>query len=206
MTEESTLSSPNHMVWELFQSLRRLCLRVAESHVANDGPAIRQDSALCIILSVQCVEAFFNVFFRVLIDEPAYAHAANRIGTELSKTNFGLDKKIKDWPLLAFGQKIPLDRGAAQKFITLKNFRHQLMHFKSTHETFAIPGVALHSLTDTSAYHALSANAALEALHTAEEFICEVFRLRGIPPEDFPHALHAWTGRPPIWASSSPAF
>ena len=112
MTEDRILSGPNYMVRQLFQSLRRLCLRIADSQLANDGPATRQDAALCIILSVQCVEVFFNVFFRVLIDEPAYAHAANRIGTELSKTNFGLDKKIKDWPLLAFGQKIPLDRGS----------------------------------------------------------------------------------------------
>lgn len=197
MASDRTLSSPNHMVWELFQALRRLCVRVTESHAEQDELALRQDAAICIILAVQCVEVFFNVYFRVLIREPNYAHAAGRISADLANTQFGLDKKIKEWPFLVFGKKLPLGEGAGQRFVTLKNLRHELMHFTSSHETFAIPGVAIHGLADTSAYHSLSAKSAIDALHTAEAFLCEVFTLRGIPPENLLHALHSWTGRPP---------
>lgn len=198
MPTDRTLSSPNHMVWDLFQALRRLCVRVAESHALKDESALHQDAALCVILSVQCVEVFFNVYFRVLISEPAYAHAAEKISADLASTQCGLDRKIKDWPLLAFGQKLPLGEGAGQRFVALKNIRHKLMHFTSTHETLSIPGIAIHGMADTSSYHALSAKSAIEALHTAEAFLCEVFRLRGISSENLPHALHSWTGRPPI--------
>lgn len=186
------------MVWELFQALRRLCVRVAESHAAQDDPSLRQDTALCVIVAVQCVEVFFNVYFRVLISEPAYAHAAEKISADLASAQCGLDRKIKDWPLLVFGQKLPLGEGAGQRFVTLKNIRHRLMHFTSTHETMSVPGIDIHGMADTSDYHALSAKSAIEALHTAEAFLCEVFRLRGISSENLRHELHSWTGRPPI--------
>lgn len=198
MTTNRALSSPNRMVWELFQALRRLCARVAEAQAVQEESALRQDAALCVILAVQCVEVFFNVYFRVLISEPAYAHAAEEISKDLARTQCGLDRKIKNWPKLVFRQGLSLDKGAGQRFIELKNLRHKLMHFTSSHQTLAIPGVSIHGLVDTTAYESLSERAALEALHTAEAFLCEVFTLRGISPHDLPHALHSWTGRPPV--------
>jgi len=186
------------MVWELFEALRRLCIRVTEAHAAQNQSALRQDAAICVILAVQCVEVFFNVYFRVLISEPAYAHAAKTISADLARKQFGLDRKIKEWPSNVFGKKLALDKGAGQRFIALKNLRHSLMHFTSSHESLSIPGVAIHGLADTSTYESLSANSTIEALHTAEAFLCEVFTLRGITPENLPHALHSWTGRPPI--------
>ena len=198
MPKDRTLSSPNRMVWELFQALRRLCTRVTEAHASQDESALRQDAAICVILAVQCVEVFFNVYFQVLINESTYAHAAKKISADLAKKQFGLDGKIKDWPCHVFGKKLALDKGAGQKFVALKNLRHSLIHFKSSHETFSIPGVAIHGLADTSAYESLCAKSAIDALQTAEAFLCEVFTLRGITPENLPHALHSWTGRPPV--------
>lgn len=198
MSTDRVLASPNRMVWELFEALRRLCVRVQEAESAQDASALRQDAALCVILSVQCVEVFFNVYFRVLISEPTYAHAAPVISADMARTTCGLNKKIKNWPAAVFGKKIPLDRGAGQKFVALKSLRHKLMHFTSSHETFSIPGVAIHGLADVSAYEALSATSAIDALHVAEAFLCEVFILRGIRKDDLRHALHSWTGRPPI--------
>lgn len=186
------------MVWELFEALRRLCSHATGAHATQDVTVVRQDAALCIILAVQCVEVFFNVYFRVLISEPTFAHAADRISSDLQKSQFGLDQKIKQWPKLVFGRKLNLDKGAGQRFVTLKNLRHTLMHFTSSHETIAIPGVAIHGMADTSAYESISAKSAIEALHTAEEFLCEVFTLRGISSDNLPHALHSWTGKPPV--------
>jgi hypothetical protein len=193
-----TLSPPNNMVRELFHALRRLCVRVEEPDRAQDESVIRQDAALCVILAVQCVEVFLNLYFQVLISEPNYAHAAEKISADLASTQCGLDRKIKDWPFLIFGKRLSLSEGAGQRFITLKNLRHKLMHFTSSHETFALPGVEICGLADTSAYYSLSAKSAVAALYTAEAFLCEVFILRGIPAESLPHALHSWTGRPPI--------
>lgn len=197
MPKDRTLASSNRMVWELFQALRRICISANEAHAAQDESALRQYAAICIILSVQCVEVFFNIYFRVLIDGSAFAHAAERISSDLEKKQFGLDRKIKEWPHLVFGKKLNLDKGAGQRFVTLKNLRHKLMHFTSSHEIFEIPGVAVHGLADTSIYEELSIDTANDALHTAEAFLCEVFTLRGISSDNLPHQLHFWTGRPP---------
>ena len=149
MPENRSLSSPNHIVWELFEALRRLCIRVTKAQDTQDAAAVRQDSALCIILAVQCIEVFFNVYFRVLISESAFAHANERISADLQKTQVGLDRKIKEWPKLVFGRKLSLDKGSGQKFVKLKNLRHTLMHFTSSHETISIPGVAINGMADT---------------------------------------------------------
>ena len=185
------------MVWELFTALRRLCIRVFESHPTQDVAEIRQDSALCIILAVQCVEVFFNIYFRVLISEPAFVHAADRISADLQKVQVGIDRKIKEWPELVFGKKLSLDKGVGQKFVALKNLRNSLIHFTSSHETFATKDMAIHGMADTSVYESISTESAIEALHIAEAFLCEVFALGGISSENLPHALHLWTGRPP---------
>lgn len=197
MPKDRTLSSPNRMVWELFTALRRLCFRVMEAHSTQDVAALRQDAALCIILAVQCVEVFFNIYFRVLISDPAFVHAVDRISADLQKTQVGIDQKIKEWPELVFGKKLSLDKGVGQKFVALKNLRNSLMHFTSSHETFATNGMAIHGMADTSAYESISAESAIEALHIAEAFLCEVFVLGGISSENLPHVLHLWTGRPP---------
>lgn len=198
MTTDRVLASPNRMVSELFEALRRLCVRVREAESSQDKSALRQDASVCIILSEQCVEVFFNVYFRVLISEAAYAHAVQEISADMARTTCGLDRKIKNWPEIVFGKRLPLDRGAGQEFVALKNLRHKLMHFTSSHETFSIPGVTIHGLADVSAYEALSAKSAIEALHTAEAFLCEVFILHGISQDNLCHALHSWTGKPPI--------
>lgn len=96
MPKDRTISSPNRMVWELFQALRRLCTRVTEAHASQDESALRQDAAICVILAVQCVEVFFNVYFQVLISEPTYAHAAKKISADLANRKFGLEGKINN--------------------------------------------------------------------------------------------------------------
>lgn len=190
------LASPNHMVWQLFEGLRRLCVRMTRQPEGESET--RQDAAVAIILAVQCVEVFFNIYFRVVVSEPAFSHAAERICRDLEDTRFGLDRKLKEWPELVFGKKLNLGAGAGQRLVLLRNSRHKLMHFTSSHETLSVPGVVIHGMVDTSVYASLSREAAVEALHIAESFLCEVFALRGISAQNLPHSLHSWTGRPPV--------
>jgi len=194
MQSQPTLSSPNRIVWQLFEALRRHCTRLFHN---PDADEVRQDSAMAIVLAVQCVEVFMNVFFRVVVSEPEFSKSADQICRDLADTRFGLDRKLKDWPKAVFGKGLELGQGPGQRFVTLKDMRHRLMHFTSSHQTFEHDNVVIHGLADTSVYDNLSAESAVQALRTAEEFLCEVFRLRGIGAEGLPHALHAWTGRPP---------
>ena len=191
MTKNASLYSPNSMVWELFQALRRMCNRLS---VEKNEEIIRQDSALCIILSVQCVEVFFNMYFRTLASESEFTHASERLLVDLKNTRFGLEQKIKQWPELVFGKKLSLDKAAGQEFVALKDLRHKLMHFSSSHESIVLQGIAIHGLANASVYDSLTAKSAFEALHTAEAFICQVFNLRGASPEKQKQNLLLWTG------------
>ncbi|MDZ4056291.1 MAG: hypothetical protein U1D69_04880 [Polynucleobacter sp.] len=195
MVSDNALASPNHMVWELFQALRRHCFRLHQ--YPGSEAETRQDAAVAVILAVQCVEVFLNIFFRVLVSEPSYSDAELRICRDLKNPRFGLDRKIKEWPLAVLGRRLELGLGIGQRFVALKDTRHRLMHFTSSHQTISIPGVEIHGLADISVYSELSVETALEALRTAEDFLCEVFMLRGITEDNLPHAMHSWTGQPP---------
>lgn len=190
---EKILSSPNSMVCSYFEALRRLCYRV-ESH-ANDSHK-KQDAALCVILSVTGVEVFLNVYFRILISEEPYKHAKQRILKDLDNQAL-LGRKLEDWPHIVFGEKIKFGSGIGQKFSKLKNLRNKLVHFSSTHESIEVPGITINGMADTTAFNSLNEHASNEALETAEKFICEIFRLRGIEEKDICHALHLWTGKVP---------
>jgi len=196
MSPGTAHASPHYMVWELFQALRRHCVRMRQ-HPLGEAET-RQDAAVAVVLAVQCVEVFLNVFFRVLVSEPTYSHAEERICVDLKNPRFGLDQKIKEWPTAVFGKRLELGSGVGQRFVALKNTRHRLMHFTSSHQTVSIPGVEIHGLADISVYSELSVQTAFDALRTAEDFLCEVFTLRGIARDHLPHSMHSWTGRPPV--------
>lgn len=83
MNENKSLYSPNKMVQELFEALRRMCNRLS---VEQDASITRQDSALCIILSVQCVEVFFNMYFRTIASESEFEHISERLLVDLKNT------------------------------------------------------------------------------------------------------------------------
>lgn len=197
MADKQTLASANHIVWQLFAALRRLCARVREAHDVQDTDAERQDAAICVILAVQSVEVFFNVYFRVLVSESAFAHARERVCRDLENRRFGLERKVNEWPSVVFGRKLDLDHGAGKRFCLLKDLRNELTHFKSSHETFSGSNFTIHGLADTSAYSSLTTDSADEALGTVQAFIYEVFKLRGSSPEKLPHHWHMWTGEPP---------
>src|ERR1700721_1856925 len=93
--ERRNLSSPNKMVWELFAALRRLCARVEQCDIGVTESEVRQDAALTVLLAVQCVEVFFNVFFRVVAGEEKFAHATERIIADLKNKSFILARKIR---------------------------------------------------------------------------------------------------------------
>ncbi len=183
------------MVWQYFQALRRLCYAI-EQHQDHDEETIQQDAALGVILAITGIEIFMNVYFRILVDEAPYKHAAACILDDL-ENQVSLEKKIKKWPETVFGKKLNLGAGAGQRFTNLKTLRNKLVHFSSSHETRELPGVKIQGMADTSVYASLTAHSAKNALEVAELFICEIFCLRGVSEQECPHALHAWTGKVP---------
>jgi hypothetical protein len=140
------VSSPNRMVWQYFAALRR---SVDDLDRVSDQDEQRQEVALCIMLSITVVEAFLNIFFRVVVSDPAFSRYAQRVLTDLNQRR-SLDKKIRDWPRDILGRGLNFDEPAPKSFLAVKNLRNSLMHFTSSHESLELAEVQIQGLANTS--------------------------------------------------------
>jgi hypothetical protein len=188
------LSSPNTIIWHYFVALRRL---VNTLHDASDETVVKENVVLSVILAVAIVEAFLNVLFRVLVSEPNFMKHEQRVLADLKKRK-SLDYKLKNWPKEILGKSLDFEASAPKAFLALKEHRNKLMHFTSSHQTVILPGTEIQGLSDTSAFDSLSLADAVNALEIAESMVCALLRLRGVPEDRLPHAIHLWTGRIPI--------
>ncbi len=188
-------SSPNAIIWHYFTALRRLVDGIDR---AGDERAIREDVALCVILAVTIVEAFMNIFFRVVVSESDFTKHEKGILDDLRKRKT-LDHKLRKWPRRIFGKPLNFATGTPKAFLALKERRNDLMHFTSSHTTIIPePGIIIHGLADMSAFDTLTPSDAISALDLAEGIIRDLLQLRGIPESQLPQALHMWTGKVPI--------
>lgn len=126
------------MVWEYFQCLRRMAQRVRQ---IQDKSEQKQEIALCIIMAVTVVETFLNIYFRVIVSEPAYSKHKQRVLNDLSFNPYpkSLDEKLKHWPKDILGQTLDLGSHIPKEFFELKKRRNRLMHFSSSHESVCVP-------------------------------------------------------------------
>lgn len=195
MTVDISLSSPNTMVCNYFTALRCAVDRTLEE--SDDDNKKKQECAVCVFLSVAAVETFLNVYFRVVVEEDPFTAHKNRLLADI-RGPVSLARKLERWPRDILSRALSETEGPGKAFAELRRLRNKLMHFTSSHQTVQVPGAIIHGMADTSAYDSLGDADAEHALRVAEDLLAEIFRLRGIPQERIPHALHAWTGRPPI--------
>lgn len=189
-----TMSAPHDMVWQYYQSLRRRVIGVTGE---TDEVVVRQDTATSIMLAVTVVEAFFNVFFRVLVSQVNYTQHEARLLEDIKKRK-SLEYKLNHWFPDIIGKPLDFNAPAPKAFGELKSVRNKLMHFTSSHQTAEIAGMQIQGLADTTVFHSLNATDALNALATAEEMVSEVFRLIGYSAQEIPLQLQRWTGKVPL--------
>lgn len=187
-----TYSSPNRVVREYFLSLRLLAQNARD---AQSPELARQAAALAVVMAVTVGEVFLNLWFRVRVEEKGIPDQRESFLKDL-ESRASLERKLKHWPSRYLSAPLCLSSGAGHQFSLLKSLRNSIVHFTSSHESLELANIALHGLADTSDYDALSSEKATWALHTAEDFVAEIFRLAGVAEKDIPHALHAWTGKP----------
>ena len=179
------------MVREYFSGLQRLVRRLDD---AQDEKEIKQDVALCIMLSVTVVEAFLNIYFRVVVSKQEFIQYEKMILKDITNRKT-IEYKLKNWPKKIFGTEIDFTSPIPKAFQELKDRRNDLMHFSSTHQTLKFPGIEFQGLTDTSAYNTLTKTDAIAALDTTEKFICELISLKGLTEEQVKATLQMWTGK-----------
>ena len=188
------VSSPNRMIWQYAECLRRMAHQVRQQ---KNGNRQKQDIALCIFLSVTVVESFINVFFRMQIEKPEHRQHATAVLRGLDR-RISLDRKVKTWPKLLYGRTWDLARSTGRRFSDLKEKRNALMHFTSSHESVTeIPGVVIQGMADTTAYDTLGPQDADEAVCVAEGSVCAILELAGYSPDAVAKGLHYWTGKVP---------
>jgi hypothetical protein len=161
----------------------------------DDGER-RQNIAVCIILAASLVEAFLNIFFRVVVGEEDFSQFKATVMNDLNR-QASLEHKIKEWPRLILGKSIDFGKGVGQDFGVLKDTRNWLMHFTSTGDTLMLDNITMHGLADISRYEQLDGADAIRALETSEGIIAEIVKLRGVPQENLPYHLQSWLGRSP---------
>jgi len=185
------ISSPNRIIWQYFQCLRRIINR---ANIDTDDEEKKQDVALCIFMAITIVEAFINIYFRIIVEEQGFAQYKALIVKDL-KSHKTIDYKIRNWPRRIFGKTLNFSEGIPKQFLELKRLRNELMHFKSSHEAMHMPGVSVYGLADTSALDDLDISKAFLAHDIAEGMLIQLFRLRGIAENEMSSHIHLWTGR-----------
>jgi hypothetical protein len=188
------LSSPNRIIWEYFDSLRRL---TCDAKKAQGTSQEKQLTALAVMMSINVIEVFINIWFQIHIEESTDLVLKKKFNEELFG-NTTLHKKIMSWPQKYLSSHFDISTGIGAEIMNLKKLRNEIVHFKSAYETFSVPGVQIHGLANTSAYDELDFNSATRALETVERYIGEVFLMAGSSKSDIPAQLHAWIGRVPV--------
>ena len=181
------------MIWCYFKALRRQVHDIMNLQIEL---VQKEDVATCVFLAITVIEAFVNIFFRIVVSEQQFNGHEQRVLKDLSCRK-GLDNKIRKWPEDILGRSIDWTCGIGKEFMDLKDLRNSLMHFTSSHSKLEINGIHIHGLSDTSIFDALSAEKAVTALAVAEGVIAEILRIRGYPEEEVKHGLHLWTGKVP---------
>lgn len=193
MNKSGTFGSPNKMIWEYFDSLREMVRNVQDA----DERSIQRKVLPCVFMGIAIIETFLNTYFRILCEKAGCSGFREQTLKEIDG-RMSLDRKIKTWPQRFFDKEIDFSKGIGLRFMSLKDLRNKLMHFKSSYNTVDLPDqIQLQGMVDISSCDGLDKNIAIESLMVAEEIFEEIFRLEGISADQIKHALHLWTGKVP---------
>jgi hypothetical protein len=169
----SSKSYPDRVVWDYFFSLRRI---EESSRIAPSRELEKHNAALTIIMAVTAVEVFFNLWFRVLVEENNVAKDRQSLIDDLSNRRT-INHKLKKWPERYLGNILDLTTGPGKAFSDIKELRNSIVHFTTEHETIHLGKLKLQGFADTTKYDDLTAAQAKIAVKSAEELVQEIFRL-----------------------------
>jgi translation initiation factor 1 (eIF-1/SUI1) len=136
------------------------------------------------------------LYFRVIVSEREFKRHEQYFLKTIDERK-SLEYKLKHWPKIILGRDLIFTSGIGKSFVDLKNLRNSLMHFVSSHETVKVPNIEIQGLANIDHFEKLSIEDARNALVVAEDFLCEIFRLRGINETDFNYMLRLWSAKAP---------
>lgn len=172
-------------------------MAVSRAKSASDKSLERRESALAIVMAVNAVEVFLNLYFRVLVEEEDFKKHKNYLLKNF-KERKGLDFKVKNWPKVILKKPIDLSQGIGKDFQKVKSLRNNIVHFTSTHETIELSNssIFMNGLANTTEYNALDKHKAQHALDTARIFVSSIVSIRGVKEPHLSNVMHGWCGLP----------
>lgn len=184
------LATPNTLTRAYASAARQLARSAAVSPTQAD---VRELAVGAVTMAVASVETYLNVFAQLWLDQsPEWLHRT-QIERDL-RTKKGLGRKIEEWPRLFFNQPLEFGSGPPQKFRALVGLRNRLMHFLPETQEFRHQNISIRGLIDISDYESLTADSALAAVVTSEDFVDHLLQLQGIPDGQRKIALCNWLG------------
>ena len=186
-----TLLSPRSVTWTLCGMLRRLALPDESESVE----IIQQNSLSSVFIAMSTIEAFTNIFFRIVADETESPTVKSEIlnGLESHGRPY-TEEKLRRWPQLAFGHAVNTDDERWKAFDAFRQKRNRLTHFKASHTTLVTAGITIAGLVDPADLLALDAGTPLEALRCVYGIVELVGEACGISANQIPSFLHSWLG------------
>lgn len=185
------LSSPNMVPWTLFGMLQRLA--VAPSQAPQSPELVQQNALSAIFIAVAAVEAFTNIFFRVIAEEPQFYQGREAI-LKAIKSKHSTSRKLKEWTHSTFGREIDQEDERWKSFQNLVARRNELVHFKLSYDSIGVSNVHISGLADTSQFLQLAKETPRECLNCAVGIVELIGRSRGISQRDMRGFLHGWIG------------
>jgi hypothetical protein len=189
--EPRTLATPNNVPWRLYGMLGRLA---ADADDLRDRELTEQDGLVSIVLGTTAIEAFANLYFRTLADEPEFTHARDTILTDLKRSSGATVEKLPRWAKLAFRRPIEESDARWAEYAWLRKQRNSLLHFKSSHEHISLPGITITGLASTEVFATIDAATPRRVMQCVRGVVELVSLARGLTAPGVARAVHIWLG------------
>lgn len=191
---QKSMGTSNTVVWAFYHNLGLIEKAMGNPVYEHD---ISNYAMMSIFMTVACVEAFVNVFFRERVEVDKHKDIRKTILEQMEDYRFGIDQKMRKWPELFFGKNVYGSK-AGREFERYRLLRNALLHFKHTYEEIEIqPGICFIGVTDTTVVNNLDISFVLEGQKVARDVISEILKAAGCKGAQIPMNVQHWTGHVP---------
>lgn len=185
--------SPPLLMRQYFRNLE-LLENLLNSQVIYEGD-IKNIAMMSLFMSVAAVEAFLNMFFRILVEEERFQHLKADLIEQIENRSFSLEKKIRKWPEKFFHKNF-YNSEAGKAFREIKDKRNELMHyFPTVAEIGGFPyPFNKYGMTDSTVFYRLPLELVRNVKVIVKNVMNELFEMAGYKGTHSYFVIENWTG------------
>lgn len=184
-----SFGSPNHVLWQFSGILDRLA---SAKDVHCERAVVEQNGTVAVLVAATSIEAFTNIYFRVVADEPQFLHSRAEIIQGLEERTLSTAVKLLKWCELAFHQRIDERDSRWVQFKSLQSLRNNIVHFKSSHDSLQVDDIRIDGLVGLSAFAQMSEATPIWAVNCVRGVVGLVGECRGIAKSEIAGFVRHW--------------